>query len=116
MAGQGIVFGRQVLSLVFGALLFFLIIPVSPADEEVTAPPKITRCWECQNYDSKGNYYSQCPMNGTVDPVRAYLVIVRGCTASQWGLPDPLPEDGCYPWYSEIWCVCSTDGCNGVKL
>ncbi|KAK7094440.1 uncharacterized protein [Littorina saxatilis] len=93
----------------------------------------VVDCWECSNYDLTGKFYDQCPKDGTVDPIRAYQgncsgkcfthnndvetkLVVRGCTGSQWGLPDPLPADGCYPWYSEIWCVCSTDGCNGVAL
>ena len=45
-------------------------------------------------------------------------VVYRGCTSTQWGLADPLPEDGCYTWEtrSELWCFCSSSGCNGVKL
>ncbi|GFS09549.1 hypothetical protein ElyMa_004785300 [Elysia marginata] len=43
-------------------------------------------------------------------------VVARGCTDSQYGLPDPLPPDGCYKYYSEVWCVCSTSRCNGKPL
>ncbi|KAK7479570.1 hypothetical protein BaRGS_00029207, partial [Batillaria attramentaria] len=71
---------------------------------------------QCQNYDSKGNYYSQCPMNTYCGPRQGLPRDSPGVYRFPVGLPDPLPEDGCYPWYSEIWCVCSTDGCNGVKL
>ncbi|KAL8618402.1 hypothetical protein ACOMHN_050170 [Nucella lapillus] len=116
-------------------IIVTITILIKPIAESSTTsePPVITRCWECSNYDDKGTFYDQCPINGTVDPIRAYLgnctgrcfthtddlndqLIVRGCTSTQWGLPDPLPDDGCYPWYSAIWCVCSSHGCNGVKL
>ncbi|XP_076454593.1 uncharacterized protein LOC143289493 [Babylonia areolata] len=103
------------------------------AEEGSGSSAPVLKCWECSNYDLTGKFYDFCPMNDTVDPSRAYLgnctgkcfthtddlndkKIYRGCSTTQWNLPKPLPPDGCYPWYSEIWCVCSTDACNGVKL
>ncbi|RUS83256.1 hypothetical protein EGW08_008979, partial [Elysia chlorotica] len=111
----------------------------------------IKKCFQCINYDTAGNYYRQCPKNARVR--NAYLgacngtcftrsydynasLVARGCSDSQYGLPDPLPPDGCYKycsdsqyglpdplppdgcykWYSEVWCVCSTSRCNGEAL
>ena len=43
----------------------------SHCTDKASAPQ--IKCWECMNYDNDGNFYDQCPMHGTVDPVRAYM-------------------------------------------
>ena len=53
-------------------------------------PQKTVGCWECMNYDTKGNYYDQCPMHGEVDPVRAYL---GNCTEKCFTHTDDLNKD-----------------------
>ncbi|KAH9489479.1 hypothetical protein Btru_049367 [Bulinus truncatus] len=88
-------------------------------------------CYQCVNYDAKGNYYRQCPKDSRVKNAyhdvcngtcftRSYdydkRLVARGCTDYQYGLPNPLPPDGCYKYYSEVWCVCSKSRCNGVAL
>ncbi|KAK0065584.1 hypothetical protein Bpfe_005017 [Biomphalaria pfeifferi] len=88
-------------------------------------------CYQCINYDEKGNYYKQCPKDSRVKNayhapcngscfIRSYdydvKKVARGCSDSQWGLPNPLPPDGCYKYYSETWCVCTKSRCNGVAL
>ncbi|CAL1536396.1 unnamed protein product [Lymnaea stagnalis] len=99
--------------------------------ENIVEEDGINRCYQCINYDSDGNYYKQCPKdarvrnaflgpcNGTCF-IRSYdydpRLVARGCTDTQYNLPNPLPPDGCYKYYSEVWCVCSTSRCNGVAL
>uniref|UniRef100_A0A0B7AB75 Uncharacterized protein n=1 Tax=Arion vulgaris TaxID=1028688 RepID=A0A0B7AB75_9EUPU len=98
--------------------------------ENVVELDGINRCYQCLSF-SDGVYYPQCPRNSRVKNAflapcngtcftRTYdkdeRVISRGCTTSQWGLPNPLPPDGCYTWYTEIWCLCSTSRCNGAAL
>ncbi|XP_059148055.1 uncharacterized protein LOC131935584 [Physella acuta] len=99
--------------------------------EDIVEEDGINKCYQCINYDMKGNYYRQCPKytrvrnayfgpcNGTCF-IRSYdydeKLVARGCSDNQYGLPNPLPPDGCYKWYSEVWCVCSSSRCNGVGL
>ncbi|XP_076461926.1 uncharacterized protein LOC143294358 [Babylonia areolata] len=99
-------------------------------------PRRVLQCWECQSY-YQGYYYSQCPLHDQVDVTRTYIgnctgrcvmhnaldsdheveVMHRGCSSSLYGLPDPLPADGCYSWHhGQVWCICSVTGCNGVQL
>ncbi|CAG5122356.1 unnamed protein product, partial [Candidula unifasciata] len=90
----------------------------------------INKCYQCLSF-YQNVYYPQCPRNGRVR--NAYLapcngscftrtydrdekIIARGCTDYLHGLPKPLPPDGCYKWYTEIWCVCSNSRCNGAAL
>ncbi|KAK6195934.1 hypothetical protein SNE40_001258 [Patella caerulea] len=89
-------------------------------------------CYVCRSH-AEGQYYPHCPMEGNVNPQITWKenctghcftrtddldkeLVYRGCVDSQWGLPDPLPPDGCYTYYLEVWCVCGTNLCNGVAL
>ncbi|ESO96134.1 hypothetical protein LOTGIDRAFT_160121 [Lottia gigantea] len=92
----------------------------------------IMKCFNCINYDAKGQHYSQCPKYGTVslsawkmnctghcytrsddlDPRKVY----RGCTDTLPSLASMPPVDGCYTYYLETWCVCKTYLCNGGPI
>lgn len=43
-------------------------------------------------------------------------VVVRGCTATQGNLPNPLPPEGCYDWEEAAYCVCYTSACNKAPM
>ncbi|XP_012941689.1 uncharacterized protein LOC101854738 [Aplysia californica] len=91
------------------------------------------QCYQCINYDTEGTYYAQCPLNTAVVTHLAYhdnctdkcftrtakdnpLFVARGCTDSQYGMPDPMPADGCYTYRGETWCVCSKPYCNQAPI
>ncbi|GFS09545.1 hypothetical protein ElyMa_004785100 [Elysia marginata] len=100
-------------------------------DQPVVEKDGVKKCFDCSNYDLDGNYYPQCPKrsrvrnaymagcNGTCF-IRSYhtnaSMVTRGCTATQYGLPYPLPPDGCYNWNDDVWCICSGSRCNRDAL
>ncbi|KAK6195931.1 hypothetical protein SNE40_001256 [Patella caerulea] len=89
----------------------------------------IQQCHVCRNY-AEGQYYPHCPLNSKVIPESTWKenctgacftrtddiderLVYRGCIDSQYGLPKPLPPDGCYTYYLEVWCICHGNLCNG---
>ncbi|XP_013087549.2 uncharacterized protein LOC106071879 isoform X2 [Biomphalaria glabrata] len=93
----------------------------------------ILRCYQCLTYDTEGKFYPQCPKDAQVNVQTTFLdnctgmcftrsfsdnstKVARGCTSSQYGLPYPLPNDGCYDWEGDTYCVCNRSRCNGLPL
>ncbi|ESO83819.1 hypothetical protein LOTGIDRAFT_169054 [Lottia gigantea] len=90
------------------------------------------QCYVCRSY-AEGEFYPHCPKDGDVNPQITWKenctghcftrtddlddkLVYRGCSDSQWGLPDPLPPDGCYTYYLEVWCICNKNLCNGIAI
>ncbi|XP_041368093.1 uncharacterized protein LOC121382629 [Gigantopelta aegis] len=117
----------------FLILSFFSVCLIRCKDEE---KKPVKQCFICQS-KFKNQIQKHCPGDGVIDKNSIIVykdnctghcftrtddldseLVYRGCTDLLWrpSLPDPLPEDGCYTYYEEIWCICKTELCNGQPL
>ncbi|XP_064615914.1 uncharacterized protein LOC135480090 [Liolophura sinensis] len=112
-------------------LSLLVLVEVSLEDEEEEKRPQY-HCHTCNSGDPKepnvnclGNSSVNYPTTWKANCTEKCFIrtnilypgtTYRGCTELFPQLPKPLAEDGCYRYYLDTWCLCSTELCNGDAM